>query len=71
MPEAPKLVREGMVVRMYRLGEEPGDDLSATTNPSERFEMVWLLTQRMWEWMGREMPAYDRSQTPVRLTRRS
>lgn len=36
-------------VRIYRLGEEPSDDLSATTTAEERIEMVGLLSRRMWE----------------------
>jgi hypothetical protein len=36
-------------VRIYRLGEEPSDDLSATTTAEARIEMVDLLSRRMRE----------------------
>ena len=56
-------------VRVYRLGEEPGDDLSAVTTAEERVAMVWELTARMWELTGRARPAYTRATMPVRVTR--
>src|SRR5687768_4182193 len=31
-------------VRVFRLGEEPSEDLSSTTSPEERLAMVWTLT---------------------------
>lgn len=37
-------------VRVYRLGEEPTDDLSATTTADERLAMVALLTHRLGEY---------------------
>ena len=70
MTETPRRVREGMVVRKFRRGEEPGDDISDITTVDERFAMVWTLTERMWMWAGRSMPVYERAQMPVRLIRR-
>lgn len=57
--------RSAWPVRRFALGEEPGDDLSLTTTPSERVAMVWPLTLDAWALAGREMPAYSRTETPV------
>jgi hypothetical protein len=54
---------------VYRLGEEPGDDLSATTTPDERVAMVWELTARMWEFGGAPAPTYTRATIPVTIQR--
>jgi len=56
-------------IRVCRLGEEPGDDLSASTTPEERIEMVWELTRRMWSLTGRAWPEYARADLPVRVIR--
>ena len=56
-------------VRIFRLGEEPGDDLSATTTPGQRLEMVWTLRDRMWELTGRPIPTYSRSEMPIKIIR--
>lgn len=58
-------------IRIYRLGEEPGDDLSASTSPQERLEMVWELSRRMWALTGRDRPAQARNELPVRVIRRA
>jgi hypothetical protein len=52
-------------VRKFRLGSEPGPDLSATTTPEQRLEMVWPLTLEAWALTGRPIPKYSRSETPV------
>ena len=57
-------------VRVYRLGEEPGDDLSASTTPEERLAMVWELTLRAWALSGRPIPTYERHEMPVIIQRR-
>ena len=57
-------------VRLYRLGEEPGDDLSAVSTPEERLGMVAELSRRMWELTGRPMPTYPRAAMPGRVVRR-
>ena len=54
-------------VRLVALGAEPRDDLSRSTTPEERLEMVWSLTVDAWALCGRPMPAYPRAETPVRL----
>ena len=56
--------RRRMPVQVYRLGEEPGDDLSAFTSPDERLAMVWQLTMRAWALMGQPIPAYERREMP-------
>jgi hypothetical protein len=61
--------RRDWPVRVYRLGEEPGDDLSQTTSAEERLDMVWTLTLEAWSLSGRAHPQYSRAETPV--TRRS
>jgi hypothetical protein len=53
----------------HRLGEEPIDDLSATTTPAERVAMMWPLALRAWEVAGRPLPNYDRQSLPARLFR--
>jgi hypothetical protein len=61
--------RERWPVRIYRLGEEPGDDLSESTTPEERLEILAALSKRMWELSGRPLPTYDRAHMPVRIVR--
>ena len=53
-------------IRKFQLGREPGPDLSATTTPEQRLEMVWPLTLEAWVLTGRSIPKYSRSETPVR-----
>lgn len=52
-------------VRIYRLGEEPPDDLSATTTAEARIEMVGLLSRRMWEIAKGAQGAGDESTAPA------
>lgn len=54
-------------VRIYRLGEEPRDDLSATTTAEERLRILSDLSLRAWSLSGRPLPTYSRSQAPVRI----
>jgi len=63
------MASDPMPVRAYRLGDEPGDDLSASTTASERVAMVWTLSARMWELSGRPRPAYTRATMPVVVAR--
>ncbi len=56
-------------VRLYRLGDEPGDDLSAVSTPEERLAMVAELSRRMWELTGRPAPSYSRPGMPGRVFR--
>lgn len=63
--------RSGMSIRVRRLGEEPSDDLSATTTAEDRLEMVAVLSRRMWELTGSPTPSYTREEMPVRVFRRA
>jgi len=62
--------RKSWPVRRFRLGEEPDEDLGATTTASERLEMMWPLAVDAWASSGRPIPDYPREKTPVRLIRR-
>ena len=55
--------------RAFRLGEEPADDLRATTTAAERLDMVWELTVDAWELAGRPIPDYPREAAPGRVIR--
>lgn len=57
------------IVRRYRLGAEPGDDLSATTTPEQRLALVWDLSRRLWALTGRPSASTPRDQIPVRFIR--
>lgn len=54
---------------VYRLGEEPSEDLSAVTTAEQRLGLVWELTARMWTLTGRPLPSYARSEIPVVVVR--
>ena len=61
--------RSDWPIRVYRLGEEPPEDLRATTTAEERIAMVWQVTRDAWELAGRKIPDYPRSEAPVRIVR--
>lgn len=69
--EARRLTRQSWPIRRYNLGDEPSDDLSETTSPGERLAMVWPLTVLSWRLASREIPAYERCDTPGRVIRSS
>jgi hypothetical protein len=54
-------------VRRYRLGSEPGDDLSSSTTAEERLAMMWPLAVEAWELARRPLPGYARENTPVTI----
>ena len=56
-------------MRRYDLGQEPSDDLRAHTSATERLAMVWPLTLVSWALAGREIPDYERENTPGTLLR--
>lgn len=64
-----RAARRALAVRVFRLGDEPGDDLSAVTTPEQRLEMVAELSRRMWELTGRPLPSYARADMPGRVIR--
>ena len=61
--------RRGWPVVQYRLGEEPGDDLSASTTAEERLAMMWQLAKHAWLLSGKPMPDYERGNAPGRVIR--
>lgn len=58
--------RSNLQVKVFPLGGEPGEDLSATTTPSERLAMVSALSDEVWVLTGIPMPQYRRQQIPIR-----
>jgi hypothetical protein len=52
-------------VHRFRLGAEPGDDLSSTTSAQERLAMMWPLALEAWALAGRVVPDYPRSEAAV------
>ena len=56
-------------MRVYRLGTQPSDDLSATSTPEERLAMMWPLALEAFSLSGRSMPTYRRREAPVALRR--
>ena len=67
--EARAAARRNWPIRAFHLGEEPVDDLRATTTAAERLNMVWQLTVDAWTLSGRKIPDYPRNETPVRIIR--
>jgi len=65
--DARAVARASWPVRRFRLGDEPREDLSASTTPEERLEMMETLTREAWVLTGRPFPDYRRDQSPVRV----
>ena len=65
MEKEKALGRRSWPVRVFRLGEEPPDDLSGSTTAEGRLAMVWSLTLEAWALAGLPMPAYARHETPI------
>ena len=61
--------RDRLSVRVFRLGEEPSDDLSDSTTAEERFEMVAMLSERMLEFSPTPPSTNARRGSPVRVIR--
>jgi hypothetical protein len=59
----------GPAASVFRLGEEPRDDLRATTTAEERIELLRALSERAWRLTGRSVPAYSRGEIPIQVTR--
>ena len=58
-------------MKVFRLGEEPSDDLSDSTTPEERIAMMWVIAVDAWTSSGRPFPQYTREQMPGRIIRSS
>src|SRR5262245_14490057 len=67
--EERRAARSTWPIAFFRFGEEPSDDLSAVTTPSQRVAMVWFLARTAWTLAGRPWPRYDRAHIPARLFR--
>ena len=61
--------RASWPVKVFRLGEEPSDDLSDSTTPEERIAMMWAIAVDAWTSCGRALPEYTRDQMPGRIIR--
>jgi hypothetical protein len=57
--------RRSWPVKVYRLGAEPGDDLSGQTTPEARLAMMWELAVEAFTLAGGRLPSYGRHETPV------
>ena len=66
---ARRRARAAWPIRVFRLGDEPGDDLSGRTTPEERIEMMWPLAVDAWTAAGYSLPNYTRAQMPCRVVR--
>ena len=64
MSERPN--RSNLHVRVFPLGEEPSEDLSASTTADQRLAMVASLSEEAWTLTGNQMPHYLRHNIPVR-----
>ena len=54
-------------VQVHRLGEEPDEDLTATTTAEERLDMMWTLAMDAWSHTGQPLPRYARADLPIRV----
>lgn len=61
--------QESLVIRRHALGQEPSEDISATTTAEERLSMMWPLAVRAWSLTGRPFPSYTRENIPSRIIR--
>jgi hypothetical protein len=65
--ESRRKARASWPIRKLALGQEPPEDLQATTTAEERLIMVEALTAEVWELAGRSATEYTREQTPIML----
>ena len=64
-----RVARQGWRIVHHRLGDEPSDDLSDVTSPSERIAMMRELSEAAWKLAGRTLPTYERRDVPGALFR--
>ncbi|MEO7683079.1 MAG: hypothetical protein ABIU86_04015 [Gemmatimonadaceae bacterium] len=62
--------RSSLRARIFPLGGEPSDDLSACTTVEERLQMVTALSAEAWALSGRPLPTYQRPEIPIVIVRR-
>jgi hypothetical protein len=62
-------VRGAWPVRRFRLGEEPGEDLCATTTAEERLAMMWPLALDAFSLVKTPVKAPPRTAWPVKVRR--
>ena len=60
------LARKSWPVRRFTLGEEPVENLRATTTANERLEMLAELSAQAYALSGKPLPTYERAETPIR-----
>lgn len=65
----PRAKRQNWPAQTFSLADAPGDDLSASTTPTERLAMVAVLSARMWELSGIPATTYARATIPVHVVR--
>ena len=56
---------------VYALGDEPPDDVCASTTPEERLAILAELTERAWSLTGKLFPEYGRQDIPANVIRLS
>ena len=56
---------------VYRLGDEPPDDLSRHTTPEQRLALLTRLTERAWTLTGAPFHWYQRLDIPAKVIRPS
>jgi hypothetical protein len=61
--------RASWPVQVYTLGEEPGEDLSASTTVEQRLAMMWPLALESWTFSSKPLPSYTRETMPVSTRR--
>jgi hypothetical protein len=61
--------RAAWPIRVFRLGAEPSEDLSATTTVEERLAMVDELTRQAFALAGIETPVGPRGERPIVVRR--
>lgn len=61
--------RAAWPIRQFRLGEEPGEDLSASTTAEDRLAMMWPLALDAFSLGAAEGKALPRADWPVKVRR--
>ena len=64
-----RAARAAWPLRVFKLGSEPTEDLSATTTVAERLAMMWPLALDAFALAGQPLPTYTRSDMPGRVIR--